>query len=355
MIAALSQLGKQWSAKPQRFLTKCIYDLWLVYTHADTFKHSDTRSKHSSLLLPPSTASHDPLFAQDRPLGLAVAPLSMSTPVLAQRPHGPVGSGRAGQRSRSQNGPVSSLVPGSSGAERGGFVYFQYVFITESKGCSWATRLWRQRAIVARRPDHSEIAELTGTGAVARQTEQAKFTLATELTHLIMIDHCRQKTKQPTHGKCLWGKKWEHASRCQKSRLLCSCANWQTSKQDKPPRRPQNKTPTQTEWGDWGRKRERRAHMHKRREESRENGFVTFTKAQQSVFFDGWGCLIPHKLCTSSTFGSITLLSYYRVFAVPHQKDQHASSSPAWNAAKMPWREGKRHVGFSSEQKPSHL
>lgn len=142
-------------------------------------------------------------FAQDRPLGLAVAPLSMSTSVLARRPHGPVGSGRAGQRSRSQNGPVSSLVPGSSGAERGGFVYFQYVFITESKGCSWATRLWRQRAIVARRPDHSEIAELTGTGAVARQTEQAKFTLATELTHLIMIDHCRQKTKQPTHGKCL--------------------------------------------------------------------------------------------------------------------------------------------------------
>lgn len=203
MIAALSQLGKQWSAKPQRFLTKCIYDLWLVYTHADTFKHSESWRKHSSLLSPRSTASHDPLLAQDRSLGLAVAPLSMSTPVLARRPHGPVGSGRAGQRSRCQNGPASSLVPGSSGAERGGFVYFQYVFITESKGCSWATRLWRQRAIVARRPDHSEIAELTGTGAVARQTEQAKFTLATELTHLIMIDHCRQKTKQPTHGKCL--------------------------------------------------------------------------------------------------------------------------------------------------------
>ncbi len=87
-------------------------------------------------------------------------------------------------------------------------MYFQYVFITESKGCSWATRLWRQRTIVARQPDHSEIAELTGTGAVARQTEQTKFTLATELTHLIMIDIIAgKKRKQPTHGKCLQGKK----------------------------------------------------------------------------------------------------------------------------------------------------
>lgn len=106
MIVALSQLGKQWSAKPQRFLTKCIYDLWLVCTHADTFKHSDTCHKHSSLLSPQSMASHGPLFAQDRPLGLAVAPLSMSAPVLGRRPHGPVRSGRAGQRSCSQNGPV---------------------------------------------------------------------------------------------------------------------------------------------------------------------------------------------------------------------------------------------------------
>lgn len=48
------------------------------------------------------------------------------------------------------------------GEEQDGRVYFQHVFITESKGCSWATRLWRQHAIVARRVDHSEIAELTG-------------------------------------------------------------------------------------------------------------------------------------------------------------------------------------------------
>lgn len=269
MIAGLSQLGEQWSVGLQGFRNQMY--LWLVargldvYTYtqtpSNTYSHSDTQHKHSSLLSAPRTESRDPLFAQDQPLRLAVTLLTECSSV------GPMTT-RSSQVGVTRPAVPPSkwssfLVPGSSGAERGGFVYFQYVFITKSKGCSWATRLWRQRAIVARRPDHSEIAELTGTGAVARQTEQTEFTLATELTHLIMIDHCRQKTKQPTHGKCLQGKKWEHASSCQKSRLLCSSTNWQTSKQDKPPRHPQNKTPTQIEWGDWGRKWETRTHKWK--------------------------------------------------------------------------------------------
>lgn len=57
-----------------------------------------------------------------------------------------------------------------------------------------ARQLWRQRVIVARRPDRPKMAELTGTG------EQTRFTLAlaspkqAEVVHLMKIIHSCAET-----------------------------------------------------------------------------------------------------------------------------------------------------------------
>lgn len=48
---------------------------------------------------------------------------------------------------------------------RGGFwVYFWTYSLHSERAAVGARQLWRQRVIVARRPDRSKMAELTGTG-----------------------------------------------------------------------------------------------------------------------------------------------------------------------------------------------
>lgn len=62
---------------------------------------------------------------------------------------------------------VERGVKGGQREQRGGFwVYFWMYSLHSERAAVGARQLWRQRVIVARRPDRPKMAELTGTGAV---------------------------------------------------------------------------------------------------------------------------------------------------------------------------------------------
>lgn len=82
-------------------------------------------------------------------------------------------------------------------ARRGGFwVYFWTYSLHSERAAVGARQLWRQRVIVARRPDRPKMAELTGTGGVGSEggvMEGVRFTLCPRLPHCVVRSRSPQK------------------------------------------------------------------------------------------------------------------------------------------------------------------